>query len=643
MPTFADFYFYKNTPMDANEVNFFNTGGTNKDMADELLRRLREYQVGVEYNSEVPFNPTATEIYVNAFPGVSIEINEILSVDYMIVKAYDLHNRVNQEYKYFAYFVESIEPYMQTFPTDGLEDTGVKAAFGYSYRVKLKKDTFVTDFIFATAKISLSDIFTDGLRVNVATPTINFLFDNTIRGKPINGTRYSIEYYDNSNITTVIQRKKQEKNRKILGDTGNIIKKIKLFDDISSLKFRLVATYKLQLVRNTNVSEIATFSTDKDIWGNNEPNGTPIEEIGRFAKMYQSVEKIRIKTTIGSSTANDDYFCELQSLCMVPSTWVDMIDVKNTGGTTTPYTKPSDIHIYLLGRDDSEGIEIFQWDKNISTLLTGFSIPPIDSNGLEATNVTFVAGRQRIEMPQYIVEFVNGKIKLNTGTYNADIYCKTNKYGLSIVVNVQGKFLDVTSEFMLPVSTSASNERTQVQIAKTSSILQGVLSIIGGTTAAVGGFATGNVGVGVAGVSAVVGGATNIARGVETKEEPGAISFSGGEADPISMALEGVFSFEIVPCENAVEILNGSQRYGYNFNGMHILNGAESIFSAAESANYNFLYIEATAERLFDPTNAFSKNFKAWLSERMRNGIRIFYRFDDFFDKNRNQIGYLKV
>lgn len=643
MPYFADFYFYKNTPMDPNEVNFFNTGGTNKDMAVELLRRLRDYQVGVEYNSEVPFNPTATEMHLNAFPGVSIKIEEILAIDYMIVKAYDLHNRVSQEYKYFAYFVESIEPYMQTFPTDGLEDTGVKPAFGYSYRVKLKKDTFVTDFIFSTAKISLSDIFTDGLRVNVATPTNSIFSNPSERGKPISGNNYSIGYYDNSNITTVIQRKKQEKNRPILGDIGNIIKKIKLFEDISALKFRLVATYKLQLVRDTNVSEIATFSTDKDIWGHNEPNGTPIEEIGRFAKMYQSVEKIRKKITIGSSTANDDYFCELQSLCMVPSLWVDTIDVKNTGGTLTPYTKPSDVHIYLLGKDDSEGIEIFEWDKNISALLTGFSIPPIDSNGLEATNVTFVAGRQRIEMPQYIVEFVNGKMQLNTGTYNADIYCKTNKYGLSIVINVQGKFLDITNEFMLPVSTSASNERTQVQIAKTSSILQGVLSVIGGTTAAVGGFATGNIGVGVAGVSAVVGGATNIARGAETKEEPGAISFSGGEADPISMALEGVFSFEIVPCENAVEVLNGSQRYGYNFNGMHILNGSESIFSTVESGNYNFLYIEATVERFHDGAVGFSKNFKAWLAERMRNGIRFFYRFDDFFNKQRNQMGYLKV
>ena len=72
------------------------------DMADELLRRLRDYQVGAEYNSKVPFNPTATEIYLNAFPGVSIEIDEILAIDYMIVKAYDLHNRVTQTYKYFG-------------------------------------------------------------------------------------------------------------------------------------------------------------------------------------------------------------------------------------------------------------------------------------------------------------------------------------------------------------------------------------------------------------------------------------------------------------------------------------------------------------------------------------------------------------
>ena len=76
---------------------------------------------------------------------------------------------------------------------------------------------------------------------------------------------------------------------------------------------------------------------------------------------------------------------------------------------------------------------------------------------------------------------------------------------------------------------------------------------------------------------------------------------------------------------------------------MHILNGPESIFSTAESDIYNFMYIEATAERFHDGNGVFSKNFKAWLAERMRNGIRIFYRFDDFFNKQRNQLGYLKV
>ena len=208
MPNFADFYFYKNTPMDPNEVNFFNTGGTNKDMAAELLNRLNAYRVGEEYNSKVPFNPTATEIYLNAFPGVSIAIEDILAIDYMIVKAYDLHNRVTHEYKYFAYFVESIEPYMQTFPTDGVEDTGVKAAFGYSYRVKLKKDTFVTDFIFSTAKITLDNLNLNGAIIKTITPCGSYNKYNLMEYANAGAFHIgSVERFDFfGNVSTIIGR-----------------------------------------------------------------------------------------------------------------------------------------------------------------------------------------------------------------------------------------------------------------------------------------------------------------------------------------------------------------------------------------------------------------------------------------------------
>lgn len=636
MPFFADFYFYKNTPMDANEVNFFNTGGTNMDMASELLRLLRDYQVGVEYNSKVPFNPTATEIYVNAFlngGSGTPTIDDILAIDYMIVKSYDLHNRVHQEYKYFAYFVESIEPYMQTYPTDGLEDTGVKAAFGYSYRVKLKKDTFVTDFIFSTAQISLSDIFTDGLRVNVATPIAPF-FDAKSNVLP------SKEFYDNNfsfapdeltnknkNVTTIIQRKKSEYP---IEEYNTNVYSIQIQDSIS--KYVAVAVFVSKV--NDGVGLADSFVCANCPTGNLATLGVSLEEAINDALLFM---RTGVMSPTGQAGGNEAV--QLKSVYLLPSGWISQL---------FPFDPTVDhaFSAYINASPTTPALmeKIFKFTGNqwADTKIANLRLPSIYQRkmyGWEAENITLVAGRQRIEMPQFI--FTGGYIFGEEPI--CEICLSNNDFGIALTLKAAGKVYDVTEEFSLPVLTAAGVDQVQREIAKTSSVLRGVVGVVGGIIATVGGFGAGNAAAGVAGLGAVVGGATSIAQGSAPETETGRVSVSGGNADAITAIKKGIVYFDIEPCANAVDILNYSQRYGYNFNGMHILNGSESIFSTVESGNYNFLYIEATVERFHDGAVGFSKNFKAWLAERMQNGIRIFYRFDDFFNKQRNQMGYLKV
>lgn len=633
MPTFADFYFYKNTPMDSNEVNFFNTGGTNKDMAAELLRRLKEYQVGVEYNSKVPFNPTATEIYINAFlngGSGTPTIDDILSIDYMIVKAYDLHNRVTQEYKYFAYFVESIEPYMQTFPTDGLEDTGVKAAFGYSYRVKLKKDTFVTDFIFSTAKISLSDIFTDGLRVNVATPIAPF-FDAKSNVLP------SVSFYEqnytfgldipNNNVNTIIQRKKQDS----VVEQSNANHWSIVDQDVIN-KYVSVAVFVAKVDDGVGLAD--SFVCANCPTGNLDTLGVSLEDAINDALLFM---RTGVMSPTGQAGGNEAV--QLKSVYILPGSWISRLNVFDP-------TVDQAFSAYINASPNTPALleKIFKFTRNewAGTKAATLSLPQIVQRkmyGWEAENITLVAGRQRIEMPQFIFngEYLFGETPI------CDICLSNNDFGISLTLKAAGKVYDVTEEFSIPVLTAAGVDQVQREIAKTSSVLRGVVGVVGGIIATVGGFGTGNAAAGVAGLGAVVGGATSIAQGSAPETETGRVSVNGGNSDAITAIKNGIVYFDMEPCANAVDILDFSQRYGYNFNGMHILNGTESIFSTSGSNKYNFIYIEATAERLFDYTDAFSKNFKAWLSERMRNGIRIFYRFDDFFSKNRNQMGYLKV
>ena len=624
MPYFADFYFYKNTPMDANEVNFFNTGATNKDMATELLSRLRDYQVGAEYNSKVPFNPTATEIYINAFlngGSGTPTIDDILAIDYMIVKAYDIHNRVTQDYKYFAYFVESIEPYMQTFPTDGLEDTGVKAAFGYSYRVKLKKDTFVTDFIFSTAKISLSDIFTDGLRVNVATPIMPF-FDVRKNTLP------KFDFYNNAslsqinnNVTTVVQRKKRE-----MSVESKNVNKHSLVDEYGINTFVAVGVYVTKVSANAGLA--GSFVCAHCPTGNMPTIGVSLDEAVIDALLFMRADAIEPSGTPGGHEN-----IQLKSVYIFPSSWINAIFPFN------PETE-SDFSLYA-GTATSSPImtKVFKFSNSWNEYKVTTLQFPRNMYGVEAENITIVAGRQRIEMPQFIFNSDN----FSTGRPGANIYMSNNDFGVSLLIKAAGKVYDVTEEFSLPVLTAAGVDQVQREIAKTSSILRGVVGVVGGIIATVGGFGTGNAAAGVAGLGAVVGGVTSVAQGAAPESNAGGVSVNGGNADAITAIKNGIIYFDIEPCANAVDVLNATQRYGYNFNGMHILNGAESIFSAAESNKYNFIYIEATAERFHDANGGFSKNFKAWLAERMRNGIRIFYRFEDFFNKQRNQMGYLKV
>lgn len=630
MPYFADFYFYKNTPMDPNEVNFFNTGGTNKDMADELLRRLKEYQVGVEYNSKVPFNPTATEIYLNAFPGVSIEINEILAIDYMIVKAYDLHNRVTQEYKYFAYFVESIEPYMQTFPTDGLEDTGVKAAFGYSYRVKLKKDTFVTDFIFSTEKISLSDIFTDGLRVNVATPILPF-FDAKraliLGSSYYSGTPCITEGIRNRNISSVLPRKKFEG---FTEDIGFSFQYPLIGGEFQSVKYCAIAVYSASV--SDAVDYANTFVCCHLPTSNLTTSGRTLAEALEDALLLMRASRIKPKGTPGENEYIEAKYIYVLPYDFLRDTWAaDPSTGTNfelfamVGSSSTSIMT----EVYKLNNNQTNDFKVFSFD-----------LPYVNRKyyGVESCNISIVAGRQRIELPQKVYDgyFLDG------GDTSCGVYFSNNDYGISVRLKVAGKVIDVTEEYALPILTASSADAVQREIAKTSSILKGALSIVGGAIATVGGFATGNAAAGVAGLGAIVGGATSFAQGAASDDRGGNVSVTGGNADAISALKNGFIYYNVEFAENSVDVLNTTQRYGYNFNGMYLKSDSESVFWV-DAQKYNFLYIEANAERISDPTGYIPETFKTWLLERMKNGIRFFYTFDGFFNKSRNQTGYINA
>lgn len=642
MPIFADFYFYKNTPMDKNEVNFFNTGGTNKDMATELLNRLKEYQVGVEYNSKVPFNPTATEIYINAFlngGSGTPTIDDILAIDYMIVKSYDLHNRVHQEYKYFAYFVEAIDPYMQTFPTDGLEDTGVKPAFGYSYQVKLKKDTFVTDFIFSTAKINLDDLLLNGAIIKTITPFGSYNKYNL--GEYANLTDFHIgsaERFDFfGNVSTIISREQANGTNDIAyGDTNEKFDVDFLKYDKNAANYYAVGVYVNS--ESEKVSYASSFLAVKaKNYGTDQPYFAPVtlSEAISDALDFMQVGRMDI-----SGIKPKYKYIELKNLYIFPSFIVNKI---------IEQFRSSDYYGFQYQSSENTWSQKFSAgtlsNQSISNVLCGvFSLTQaLDARkngyfGFEALNVNLFAGRQKIKIPQIIFE-KNEEFEYDRS--RTKIFLSANAFGLSIKLETCGNLYDVTDEYSMPVISAAAAEIVQKDIAKTSGLLSGIISVIGGVAASVGGFATGNIPAGVAGVGAVVGGATSIAQSnAIERDQPGAVSVTGGSADCVSALMNGFIRFEYASAPNGTSIINSIARYGYSFNNQIQCGYLPNIFTP-DKLN-NFLYMEADVEKIHDGAGGFSKNFKTWLIERMKNGIKVYYTFDAFFNKDREDLTYYK-
>ena len=640
MPYFADFYFYKNTPMDPNEVNFFNTGGNNKEMADELLLRLREYKVGVEYNSKVPFNPTATEIYINAFlngGSGTPTIDDILAIDYMIVKAYDLHNRVHQEYKYFAYFVESIEPYMQTFPTDGLEDTGVKAAFGYSYRVKLKKDTFVTDFIFSTAKINLDDLNLNGAIIKTITPCGSYNKYNL--GEYANLTDFHIGSPDRfdffGNVSTIIGREQANGTNDVAyGNTREKFKVDFLEYDKNAANYYAVGVYVNS--ESEKVSYASSFLAVKaKNYGTDQPYFAPVtlSEAISDALDFMQVGRMDI-----SGTTPKYKYIELKNVYIFPSFIVNKIIAQFSSGDYYSFQYQSGENTWAkkfsAGTISTQSISnascgVFSLTKALDARKNGYF-------GFEALNVNLLAGRQKIKIPQIIFE-KNEEFEYDRS--RTKILLSANAFGISIKLGTCGNTYDVTDEYSMPVISAAAAEIVQKDIAKTSGLLSGIISVIGGVAASVSGVATGNIPAGVAGVGAVVGGATSIAQSnAIERDQPGAVSVTGGNADCVSALMNGFIRFEYESAPNGTSIINSIARYGYFFNNQIQCGYLPYIFTPAK--NNNFLYMEADVEKIHDLAGGLPKNFKTWLIERMKNGIKIFYTFDAFFDKDREDITY---
>lgn len=636
MPYFADFYFYKNTPMDSNEVNFFNTGGTNKDMANELLLRLRDYQVGEEYNSEVPFNPTATEIYLNAFPGVSIEIDNILAIDYMIVKAYDLHNRVRQEYKYFAYFVEEIEPYMQTFPTDGLEDTGVKAAFGYSYRVKLKKDTFVTDFIFSTAKINLDDLLLNGAIIKTITPCGSYNKYNL--GEYANLTDFHIgslvdrfEFF--GNVSTIISREQANGTNDIAyGDINEKFDVDFLPYSESEKNYYSVAVYINS--ESENVSRAASFLAIKKT----TENSTFFEPVTLKTAIEDALSYMQAGRYRRTSPTTVFEYIELKNVYIIPAFIAEkLIEAIDNASYDFEYKSGDNwLSAFQAKKISAPGISnkecgVFSLTESLKARNNGYF-------GFEALNINLLAGRQKIKIPQIIFE-KNEQFEYDRS--RTKILVSANAFGLSLKLETCGNVYDITEEYSMPVISAAAAEIVQRDIAKTSTLLSGIISVIGGVAASVGGFAAGNIPAGVAGVGAVVGGATSIAQSnAMERNQPGAVSVTGGSADCVSALMNGFIRFEYASAPNGTSIINSIARYGYSFNNQIQCGYLPNIFTP-DKLN-NFLYMEADVEKIHNGSGGFSKNFKTWLIERMKNGIKIFYTFDAFFDKDREDLTYYK-
>lgn len=642
MPIFADFYFYKNTPMDKNEVNFFNTGESNNIMKDELLHRLRDYQVGEEYNSKVPFNPTAGEIYINAPPGVSVSIEDMLAINYMIVRAWDLHNRVTQEYKYFAFFVDSVEPYIQTFPTDGLEDTGVRNAFGYSYRVKIKKDTFVTDFIFLNKAMTLSELRICNPIINVLTPFDGY---NKYNLSSYGTTEYRIGDYPviswrNGKISTVVKRAADDGTRKIDNDEVKLNCDFLEFDE-NAENYITCGVYVSSETQESRVNQVDSFFAIMDRTYTPASGGilhyrpTTLKNAIKDALDFMQIDRVD-KTT----TSTQDYvFVELKSVYIIPYFIAEKI---------IPYVSQNQYGFYAKS-SSSTVYKKFEGGKlenaaGLSDILCGeFSLTEklnAEKNGyfgFEALNAKIVAGRKRIEAPQIIFEKYGRFVQDKTET---KIIFSGNAFGISIELEACGQKIDVTEEYSLPVISAAAADVVQREIAKTSTLLSGIISVLGGVATAAGGFASGNLPAGIAGVGAVVGGATNIIKSETTPTDtPGALSVSSGAADAVSALINGFVRIEYCSCVNSASVFNSISKFGYSFDGHVQDDYIEPFYGDKDN---NFLYAEISAERIFDPSGYIPETFKTWLLEKLKTGVRFFYSFDNFFDKNREGVKYFK-
>lgn len=233
---------------------------------------------------------------------------------------------------------------------------------------------------------------------------------------------------------------------------------------------------------------------------------------------------------------------------------------------------------------------------------------------------------QRVEVPHY---------EIFGGDYTAFDFCELQividgaARRLKMLLEVCGKVIDITEDFLIPLTITTDSERiAQQKIAQEVSIIQGVGSAALGGVSAVAGLASGNIAAAAGGGLSVVGAVGGVAQQLQTPVKP-SVSSAGSGAGTTTIKYTGCGVYiSFVQFQNAEEIKRDTETSGFNCNLQF-----EEITGGYDISEINsrcFMKLENAA---FSTAQFLSVEGAEELRNKFAQGLRVYYSFSDLINK----------
>ena len=233
---------------------------------------------------------------------------------------------------------------------------------------------------------------------------------------------------------------------------------------------------------------------------------------------------------------------------------------------------------------------------------------------------------QRVEIPRYEI-FGRDYTDFNFCELHTIIDGAARRF--QMLLEVCGKFIDITEDFSVPLAITTDSERVaQQKIAQKVSIIQGVGSAALGGVSAVAGLATGNIAAAAGGALSVVGAFGGVAQQLQNPVKP-SVSSAGSGAGTTTIKYEGNGIYiSFTRYQNAEEIKRDTETFGFNCNlqfeeitgGYDISEINSRCFMKVENAAFytpQFLSVEGAEE----------------LRKKFAQGVRVYYSFSELANK----------